>query len=132
MRPRPRWTDGEPMAEILIVSFSDLGRDPRVDRQIVHLAGRWDVVVAGLGAPAHDVPYVALGPGTGERTEAPAARGLRLARLVLGRHEAAYWGSADVRRALRRLGSIRADLILANDLHALPLALRLAAGRARV
>ena len=120
------------MSTILVISFSDLARDPRVDRQIAFLKRHWTVIAAGLGEPAHDVPYVPLGADPVKGRETPLSRLHRLGLIALRRHEAAYWASAEVRRAFHRLRGLSPDLIVANEIAALPLALRLAGGRARV
>jgi hypothetical protein len=122
---------GEPMATVLIVSLSDLASDPRVDRQIGFLRGDHHVVAAGLGPPAYDdVDYVEL-------DSAAAAELPRYPRLLLeagvgrmhrllGPYERAYWSDRALRHWRSRLGEIRKDLTIVNDLVMLPLAFSIA------
>jgi glycosyltransferase involved in cell wall biosynthesis len=116
------------MARILVISFSDHGRDPRVDRQIRALSPHHQLVTAGFG------------PGLVERecfvdltmaSSTPAARSNQTAglqRIVSRRFEAAYWGNRLVRSSLSRLDEVRPDAVVANDIQTLPLALRVAHG----
>jgi hypothetical protein len=98
--------------------------DPRVDRQIAALLTRHDVVAAGLGPSAHegvefiDISTPPLGLLQG---------GIGVARLLAHRFEAAYWKHPKNREVLRRLGDIPADVVLVNELAALPIGLRLGA-----
>ena len=36
---------------VLVIAFTDLKRDPRVNRQLVALQGRYQVIAAGTGDP---------------------------------------------------------------------------------
>lgn len=117
------------MARVLTISFTDLGRDARVDRQISFLCARHDVVAAGLGPPQQSVEFIDLTPP-------PAASPLRLARRALGagrvvarRYDAVYWHNAAIRWALAQLAGVDCDLVIANDVSALALGARVAAGR---
>ena len=110
------------MTRVLVISFSDLARDPRVDRQIDALRERYEVVTAGLGAPAApDLAFVDLTMPARSRP----GRALGLARLLARRHDDVYWTHPHNRRALELLDDVRPDLVVANDLPALPLALAL-------
>lgn len=116
------------MASVLVLSFSDHARDPRVHRQLQVLSERHEVVSAGFGGPLVDVGFVDLRP----RASALAARAnsaAGLTRMLARRFEAAYWGNRVVRHALERLEGMRFDVVLSNDVETLPLALRLAGGR---
>ena len=48
--------------------------------------------------------------------------------LLSGRYERHYWGMAHVRELRERLKDARADVVVANDIEALPLALEAAKG----
>ena len=52
-------------------------------------------------------------------------RAAGLARLLARRHEAVYWTHPHNREALRRLQEVEADVVIANDFQALPLAVAL-------
>jgi hypothetical protein len=114
------------MARILVISYSDLARDSRLDRQIGFLLQRHEVVTAGLAPPAHEeVGFIDL------RVEArglsgAARKGLLLARLLARLYDRAYWSRRDSRESAARLEDLRADLVLANDVATLPLACRVA------
>lgn len=117
------------MSRILVLSFSDLARDPRVDRQIEFLQSDYEVIAAGL-APPQD-PRAAF-VDLSHPSRPFLAEGLRqagsLASLLLGRYEQVYWRHPDNRAAVQRLAHHGADLVIANDLAALPLACRVAGG----
>ena len=50
-------------SSVLVLSFTDLSRDPRVDRQIRFLAPDYRVVAAGTGEPnVRGVEFVTLAP----------------------------------------------------------------------
>jgi len=109
------------LARVLVISFSDLASDPRVDRQIAALCGRHEVIAAGLAPPSHDAEFVdittpRLGLGAG---------GMGIARLAAHRFESAYWRHPKNREVLRRLRGMAADVVLANDIPTLPIAVSL-------
>jgi hypothetical protein len=110
------------LARVLVISFSDLSSDPRVDRQINALLARHEVAAAGLAPPGYDgvtfiditTPRLGIVDGS-----------LGVARLLAHRFEAAYWRHPRNREVLRCLRGVEADVVLANDLAALPIALAL-------
>jgi hypothetical protein len=107
---------------ILVISFSDLAADPRVDRQIRFLRSRYTVVAAGLAPPTCDVDeFVDISTGAPSVFERVSWRAWMVAR----RYDHAYWRQPKSGQILARLNSVRADAIVANDLEALPIALRL-------
>jgi hypothetical protein len=109
------------VATVLVISFSDLASDPRVDRQIEALRGRHEVLTAGLSPSRHDVDFLDI--STPARS-APG-RALGLARLLLRRYDAVYWKHPTNIAVYDRLREVPAHVIVANELSALPLALRL-------
>jgi hypothetical protein len=145
----------------LVISFSDLGRDPRVDRQIRWLHENCDVVAAGLGRPGIEgVEFIDVTPRpiSADPIAAPRTRiewllftlgrvrniprravrywrspfnRLGMLRRILrwpGQYERVYWSAEPVITALRVLDGVSADLVVANDIDALPLAHRVARG----
>ena len=112
------------MKTILIFALSDLENDARVSRQIRFLAPYYRIVAAGY-APIIEanVTFVPIQP-VGRKTLAQrlAAAFYRLT----GAYLADYWRRDWVKDLYSRLGRDRYDLILANDLDTLPLAVRLA------
>jgi glycosyltransferase involved in cell wall biosynthesis len=115
------------VATVLVISLSDLGRDPRVDRQIDFLRAEHHVIAAGLGPPAYDdVEFIELGAAEFHH---PLAGRLASALRAVRLHERAYGLDPDHRRWRERLAGSRADAFVVNDAIVLPLALSLAAER---
>ena len=104
---------------VLTISFSDLGRDPRVNRQIRALKRRYTVIAAGAADPQIDGVRFLLG-------RMPRRTFVRklfdAARLVAGQYDRYYWNMAHVAQLRRALDEVRADVVIANDVDALPLA----------
>ena len=109
---------------ILVLSFSKLATDPRVNRQIRFLSDRYRIVAAGLTDPGIEgVEFIPLVKEINRiRLLLPALK------LLVRRYESWYWGQNHIQYCLRALSSVRADLLLANDIDSLPVALRLARG----
>ena len=109
--------------KILILSLSPLKTDPRVYRQISFLKDRYWITAAGLSDPEIDgVTYIPL---KGSVSTLPG-KIRNFVRLKARRFEAFYWSINSIRYAYTALGSETCDLMIANDLVLLPLALRLA------
>lgn len=109
------------MRRVLVLSFSHLKRDPRVNRQIRWLADSWQVTAAGLSDPETGVRFVPVAPRHHANLVGKVQRGLR---FLARRHEANYWHMATP--AYAALHADPHDLIVANDPDTLPLAVRLA------
>jgi hypothetical protein len=108
----------------LVISLSDLGSDPRVDRQIDFLRAEHRVVAAGFGPSAYDdVEFIELERVTLSRPVRRLKRLGALANRILGAHERGYWSDPDHRRWRQLLGGLDMDLIVVNDTDMLPLAL---------
>lgn len=113
------------MARILVISPSDLGSDPRVDRQIEALQGRHEVVAAGFGAPGvAGVQFVPIRPPESSLARRAWTQVLR----TLRRFRAAYWSEPAHRAWRDALSGVDVDLVVANDALALPLAFEVAGG----
>jgi glycosyltransferase involved in cell wall biosynthesis len=112
--------------KLLILSRSDLSRDPRVNRQIRCLRDFYSIVCSGTGHPRLDsVDFIELP----RKERLPVARrAVRVMKLLARRYAGLYWEIPWVRRALESLRSVNPDGILANDIDVLPLALELAGG----
>jgi len=112
--------------KILIISFSVIHSDPRVMRQICLLESRYTITVAGFGQnPDAAVEFIDLTrPLTSLLTKVRWG-----VKLLLGFFESYYWNRVEVRSAQEKINGLMFDLVIANDISALPLALRLAAGR---
>jgi Glycosyltransferase Family 4 len=112
------------VATALVISLSDLGSDPRVDRQIDFLRAEYRVVAAGFGPSAYDdVEFIELQRVALPRPVRRLKRLGALAKRILGAHERGYWSDPDHRRWRQLLGGLDVDLILVNDADMLPLAL---------
>jgi hypothetical protein len=110
---------------ILVVAFTDLKRDPRVNRQIEALRPHYNVVAAGACAPGQ--------PGVRFLPCAPASRTLRVRanealELLSRRYDAYYWSQSHVAALEKHASGIHFDLVIANDIDALPVALKIARG----
>ena len=112
------------MKTILIISFSNLLTDPRVHRQIRFLAPHYRVIACGFGDP--EVENVEFIPLTEAQSRLPSL--ISALQLLLHRYEDWYWKQEPVVETLKKLSPIHADLILANDVDTLPLALHLSKG----
>ncbi|MFC7376607.1 glycosyltransferase [Brachybacterium sp. GCM10030267] len=113
------------MTSVLILSFSELVRDPRVQRQIGLLARRYEVTTVGFGPTPHpDVTHRELPAST---RAWPSNKRYLLSR----RYRHVYWDMSAVRAARQRLADLAGavDVVLANDVNTLPLALWLAPRR---
>ncbi len=116
-----------------IISFSPIARDARVLRQIAALAPQYNLLVLGYGLPpprwrdAASVRWFAVEPP--RWYELQYLKGFLLAGRALRStvcYEFWYWLQRLHRQAYDQVRSLRADLVLANEWHALPLAWRLA------
>jgi len=105
---------------IAVLSFSWLARDPRLQRQFAALAGDHEVVAIGFGSSGHPAVRTVAIP---LRARSWPAKAALAARLLLRDHRAAYWSTQHVRAACAALRCAAWDLIIANDLDALPAAL---------
>jgi hypothetical protein len=121
---------------ILVVSLSHLHRDPRVHRQLKFLEGDCRLIAAGYSDPQLEgVEFVML-PKRRPDWRTPRAIGWRAGRHVRHqltgwasaerRHEWRYWDSMRFDAAWQALRNMTADLIVANDIEALPVAARFA------
>lgn len=112
---------------MLILAFSELGRDPRVKRQLLTLRDQYDITVVGRGDPRIDGVTVLSLPRE-DRTPALQRRAffaVRQAAFRLRWYGLSYWLLPHIRWAWRRLSSQRWDVVLANDTDPVPLANRL-------
>jgi glycosyltransferase involved in cell wall biosynthesis len=117
------------MATVLVISLSDLGSDPRVDRQIDFLRAEHRVVAAGFGPPAYDeVEFVELAPADPSVPARLVRRAIRLVTGLLRLHRLTAWGEGAHRRWRRALDGLGSDILIVNDAGALPLAFSVAGG----
>ncbi|MDO5740074.1 MAG: glycosyltransferase [Ornithinimicrobium sp.] len=101
---------------VLILSFSPIASDARVLKQVRHLEVDFDVVTCGYGpAPEGVAAHLQIPEGVQNHLDG------RL--ITLRNYRAAYLAQVGVRWVLRHLRPGQADVILANDLDAVPIAL---------
>lgn len=114
------------MSSILIISFSPIHSDPRVMRQVRLLEHLHEVTVVGYGqSPEANIEFVPVSkPPAGWWLKAYWA-GL----LLLRAFDRYYRGLPQVVQARRQLADRWFDLVIANDISALPLALEVARGQ---
>lgn len=94
------------------------------------LAERHEVVTAALGPSSHaGVDHVSLQAPRADRLAALLNQAAGAGRMASRRFERAYWGNRQLAAALRALDGVAADVVVANDLVTLPLALRVAGDR---
>lgn len=104
---------------MLILSFSPIAGDARVLKQVRRFTQEFDVTTCGYGgAPEGVVEHIEV-----PRTERYDDLQGRLITLKLYRR--AYWALSAVKWARRVLRGRRFDVILANDVEAVPLAVKL-------
>lgn len=113
---------------LLVICFTALSSDPRVQRQLRALSQEFEVTAAGFADPGiNGVRYVPVATRLWNSIDKASLA----VRLKARMYENVYWSGISVRSALQELDGRRFDAILANDIHTLPLALRLA-GSAKV
>ncbi|TFV83798.1 glycosyltransferase family 1 protein [Microbacterium sp. dk485] len=114
------------MTRLLIISFSDLASDARLQRQIAAFDGLYEVVTAGWGdGVARTAQHIRLPvPPSGRRR----ARRMRVESVLLrlGAYRLLHATTPLYRAARRVLRDVRADIVLANDIDAAPLAYAIA------
>lgn len=110
----------------LVISFSDLASDPRVDRQLAWLADDYDLVAVGTGAPTRS--DVVFHPVDVRHKARFVDKLPSLFYLLTGQSERFYWRHDHFLAAVAAVQDLRPDLVVANDLDALPVALRVAHG----
>ena len=106
------------MKKIIIISFSDLKNDPRVNRQIRHLSKRFNVVTLGLKDP--EIKGVTFIPVEHNRDSSFAGK-IKNALMLKSRRFQAYFRKTYLLDRTR-LYEQEYDLVLANDVDSLPLA----------
>lgn len=112
--------------KVLVICFSDLARDPRVYRQIYFLqkTGRYEITALGYQNPCIDnVEFIRVESDRYKKTS------LRVKNVILlksNSFESYYWSSSQVKQAFNIVSNKKFDLIIANDLNTLPLAVKLA------
>lgn len=113
------------MKKILIISFTDQRCDPRVNRQIKFLAGKYVIYTVGLrSTEGENVVFYPL-----ERKKNSFFRYVKKAMLCkIKGFERVYWDAYGFETLINRLRGQKFDLIIPNDIESLPLTLKIANG----
>lgn len=107
------------METIVIISFSNLKSDPRVNRQIRFLSKDYKLITIGFGDPEIEgVGYI-----KGELTKSFYDQVKALIKLLFRFYDNYYFQKYEVIHCINILKSLEFDLIIANDIDTLPLAL---------
>jgi len=110
------------MKKILILAYSDLNHDARVARQINFLSGEYQLTIACFDSPKnwkHEVfPIKRIKPGFFQKAFGSLF-------LLTGLFEAAYKVIYDFPVLRKQLERRAFDLIIANDIESLPLAIKI-------
>ena len=114
------------MKTIIIISFSDLFRDPRVNRQIRFLKDKYVVIAVGFVNPNIDgVEFINISP----QSTNLFLRIYPAFLLLIGKYEKYYWRKPEIIYLHEKLNTINSDLIIVNDIDPLPLSIKLAEGK---
>lgn len=107
------------MKKIAIISLSDLSRDPRVFRQILAFKERYDLITAGLvPSEFEEIPFFKL-HYYGERIYQRA-----LPMIISRKFDEFYWNYSNFKELGYFLHKYKPDIIIANDIEMLPIALK--------
>lgn len=116
------------MYKILVIAFSKIDSDPRVRRQLEFLADSYEITTAGFSDGEDSDNFLTL-----EKTKYTFIEKLKSVILLkLRRYEHYYWSRCEVKSAYEKLRERNFDLIIANDVEALPLAIKLALNGSKV
>lgn len=113
------------MKRVLVISFTDLSKDPRVNRQIRFLKDKYNVSAIGLKDPQiDDVNFISCGRFIRTTKEKIS----NLIKLISKRFEDYYWSANHIKICVEKLSALSFDIIIANDIDSLPLALKISKG----
>lgn len=111
---------------ILVMSFTDLAKDQRVNRQIRFLAARHKVTALGSAPPQiSGVDFIPVKI----RPRSLPGKAMTVAQMVLRLEDKRPWHVRIGDEVVDRLSRLGADLYVVNDMEPLPLALSIAEGR---
>lgn len=110
------------MKKILIVSFSNIQSDPRVQRQIKTLKNQYSLTVLGFGDHCghEDINFITIQPPVKRQNKIRDAFD-----LLTKRFENFYLNTTYVQETIQNTKGLIFDLVIANDIEALPLSLKM-------
>ena len=104
---------------LLIISFSPIASDARVLKQVLHFSEKYDVTTCGYGpTPSARVTHLQIPDDVPFRAHTRKM-------LILRQYRKMYWNSPAVQWAQRELAAQTFDIVLANDIETVGLALSL-------
>lgn len=110
------------MQKILMIVFSDIKNDPRVYRHINFLKDAYKITTIGYENPEIDgVDFIKVSMNS----ESSFEKTKRALLLKLGKYEDYYWKKYNFNEVFEKLKGKAFDLIIANDIDTLPLALKI-------
>lgn len=110
------------MQNILMIVFSDIKNDPRVYRHICFLKDKYNITAIGYENPEIEgVDFIKVKINT----ESMLDKVRRAILLKLGKFDEYYWSKYDFSEVFDKLKNKKFDLIIANDIDTLPLALEI-------
>ncbi len=113
------------MTTVMILSLSDLAKDPRVDRQIRFLRGQFDIVAVGFAPPRYPgIPFVPVVEH--QKRKGPLGKAKTAFRWFSGALDARIWERGFLPETRTNAETYRADIVIVNDILTLPLACGLA------
>ncbi len=116
------------MKKILIISFTILSKDIRVNRQIKLLKDKYVISTVGLkSSDDNNVTFYPIDPIV-YKSSAFFRRIKKAFLCKLKMYEKLYWGFYGVDSLLSILSTKKFDLIIANDIESLPFALKISNG----
>lgn len=111
---------------VLVIAFTDLARDPRVKRQIEFLKDEYEIIAVGTGSPGiESIDFISCLPDVTPSKFRKLRNGVN---LLLSRFEEYYWDRDYVQLSLENAQGLNPDIIIANDIDTLPLAIKLGRG----
>jgi len=110
------------MFKILIISFSDLYSDPRVNRQIRFLSDHYSVTTLGITDSGISGVTSIL---TSISHKSQIKKLTASYDLLTGKYEKYYWTQDHIINSYEQLKNLKFDLIIANDIDSLPLAIKI-------
>ena len=114
----------------LVISFSDLKRDPRVHRQLTFLLDLgFEVTAVGFKSPEIEgVHFISAQIPNCGILRLLFNRMKKLIKLIFKRYDSIYWNNLVIQHVYRQLDDTQFDLYIGNDIDSLPLVLKLAKG----
>ncbi|MCM3111983.1 glycosyltransferase [Lederbergia lenta] len=111
------------MKKLLVMSFTDLKSDPRVNRQIRMLKNEYSIITVGEKESGIDNVQFIKVEGTKRNFAEKVIAGCS---LLFKKYKNIYWRSSKVISTYNKLKDIDFDIIIANDIDTLPLAIKVA------